>query len=174
MCTLEAGSLSPLWYVAKGNRIDREEVRAQLQKFQHAKVDRPAVPPYVTRFARERNLKKKNGEKWEKKEEKKRAKVEEKEKENTRNVFFRAGRQKLRFLSGLGRRIARRLPTSRVTREEATVLSRCGTVMKATLNDPEKIKLLTIRCCNDRTARRCLDAFQATGRVYVISRARYV
>lgn len=43
--------LLPLSYVAKGNRIDREEVRAQLQKFQHAKVDRPAVLPYVTRFA---------------------------------------------------------------------------------------------------------------------------
>lgn len=33
------------------NRIDREEVRAQLQKFQHAKVDRPTVLPYVTHFA---------------------------------------------------------------------------------------------------------------------------
>lgn len=71
--------LLPLSYVAKGNRIDREEVRAQLQKFQHAKVDRPAVPPYVTRFAASATSKQK---------EEKRKKKEER---NTRNVFFLCG-----------------------------------------------------------------------------------
>lgn len=61
MCTLGVLFLLPLSYVAKGNRIDREEVRAQLQKFQHAKVDRPAVPPFVTRFAASATLKQNEG-----------------------------------------------------------------------------------------------------------------
>jgi hypothetical protein len=60
--------LLPLSYVAKGNRIDREEVRAQLQKFQHAKVDRPAVPPYVTRFAASATSKQKEEKRKKKRE----------------------------------------------------------------------------------------------------------
>lgn len=67
---------SPLRYITKSNHIDREEVRAQLQKFQHAKVDRPAVPPYVTCFAASATLKeKKKGKREREKERRKNMRV---------------------------------------------------------------------------------------------------
>jgi len=83
-----------LRYVAKGNRIDREEVRAQLQKFQHAKVDRPAVPPYVTR-RRERDPERREKERW----------IERKgEREREREKGERMGKKKEKGKGGEGRK----------------------------------------------------------------------
>lgn len=79
MCILKDFFFAFETHVAKGNRIDREEVREQLQKFQHAKVDRPAVLRYVTRVSPRARPQKRTKRKREN---------ERKKKKYARNVFF--------------------------------------------------------------------------------------